>query len=124
MGVIADFASLPRDVWPVVLPSVQAAGIAVDGGTRDESFTFAPLERLPLNLPGVLWTACCGWCLFGLAIAPAMACVFGIQGAANNFEMVLVFASCCRPLLVLIMVLRRWRALVRSASPEEPGAWP
>jgi hypothetical protein len=32
MGVVADFASAPKDVWPGVLPGVRAAGVEVDAG--------------------------------------------------------------------------------------------
>src|SRR5262245_32274467 len=89
---------------------------------EDETFNFAPLERLPLEAAGALWTAWCGWSLVALAIAPALLCVFGIQGAANTFEMVLVFASCGWPLVLLILVQRRWRALVNPPLDEEPLA--
>src|SRR4051794_1128812 len=73
---------LPFSRW-----RVRYVGIAMPGPKEDESFNFEPLERLPLNAGGMLWTALCGWCLAAIAVGPALGCVFGIQGAANNFEM-------------------------------------
>jgi hypothetical protein len=84
---------------------------------EDVSFVFEPLGRLPLRAGGVLWTACCGWCLVALAVGPALGCVFGIQGPASNAQMALVYASCCWPLLVLIAVQRRQRAVVQRRQP-------
>jgi hypothetical protein len=96
---------------------VRSIGIALPEPFEDESFIFEALERLPLDAAGVLWTAWCGWCLVALAIGPALACVFGIQGPASIIEMTLVFASCGWPLLVLIAVLRQRRAIVQRREP-------
>src|SRR5581483_1477366 len=85
---------LPLSRW-----RVRYAGVALPQPLEDETFVFEPLGRLPLRAAGVLRTAWCGWCLVALAVGPALACAFGIRGAANNFEMALVFASCCWPLL-------------------------
>jgi hypothetical protein len=102
---------------PVSRWQVRYAGMAFPSGPdEDESFVFEPVERLPLNFGGVLGTALCGWCLFAVALGPAAACVFGIRGAADNFQMVLVFASCGWPLAVIIWVRRRWRAFVEQPS--------
>ena len=35
MGVVADFTSVPADVWPTVLTGIRAGGIAVEGGELD-----------------------------------------------------------------------------------------
>jgi hypothetical protein len=99
---------LPLSRW-----RVRYAGMALAGPLEDLSFAFEPLERLPLAAGGALATACSGWCLGAPALGPALACAFGIQGPANNFQMALVFASCGWPLLVLLAVQRRWRALVQ-----------
>jgi hypothetical protein len=103
---------LPLSRW-----RVRYAGLALPQPLEDESFVFEPLGRLPLGAGGVLRTACYGWCLVALAVGPALACAFGIRGAANNFEMALVFASCCWPLLVLLAVQRRRRAFLRRPAP-------
>jgi hypothetical protein len=96
---------------------VRYLGLPLPQPLEDESFVFEPLGQLTLRAGGVLWTAWCGWCLVALAIGPALACAFGIQGPASNFEMALVFASCCWPLVVLLAVLRHRRALVRPKAP-------
>src|SRR5262249_17878600 len=80
---------------------------------EDVALVFEPLGRLTLNAGGVFWTAWCGWCLVAVALAPALGCVIGIQGPANHFQMALVLASCCWPLLVLIAVQWHQRALVQ-----------
>jgi hypothetical protein len=104
---------LPLSRW-----RVRSAGMALPTAPlEDVSFVLEPLERLPLRAAGVLRTACCGWCLVALAVGPALACAFGIRGAANNFEIALAFASCCWPLLVLLAVQRRRRAFVRRKAP-------
>jgi hypothetical protein len=103
---------LPLSRW-----RVRYAGLPLPQSLEDESFAFEPLGRLPLSAGGVLRTAWCGWCLVALAVGPALACAFGIQGAANNFEMALAFASCCWPLLVLLAVQRRRRVFVRRKAP-------
>jgi hypothetical protein len=43
MGAVADFARVPEDVWPAVLPCVRARGVEVEAGE---------LER------GVWWYGC------------------------------------------------------------------
>jgi hypothetical protein len=103
---------LPLSRW-----RVRYAGMALPQPLEDESFVFEPQERLPVKAVGVLRTAWCGWCLVALALGPALGCALGIQGAANNFEMALVFASCCWPLLVLIAVQRRRQAFVQRRKP-------
>jgi hypothetical protein len=103
---------LPLSRW-----RVRYAGTALPGALEDPAFVFEPLGRLPLDAAGVLRTAGCGWCLVALAVGPALGCAFGIQGPASNFQMALVFASCCWPLLVLIAVHGRQRAVVRRKAP-------
>jgi hypothetical protein len=102
---------LPLSRW-----RVRPVGMALPGPLEDVSFVFEPLERLPLQAGGVFRTAWCGWCLAAVAVAPALGCAFGIRGRANNFQMALVFASCCWPLLVLIGVQRHQRALVQRRT--------
>ena len=107
-------------ILPVSRWRVRYAGTAETlGPDDDESFLFEPIERLSLDPSGVLGTALCGWCLFGVAVGPALGCVFGIHGAADKLQMVLVFASCLWPLLVVIWVQRRCQALVQRP----PGSW-
>jgi hypothetical protein len=100
---------LPLSRW-----RVRYTGMALPGPLEDPSFGFEALGRLPLDATGVLWTALCGWCLVALAVGPALGCAFGIQTPATTLQMVLVFASCCWPLLVLIAAHQRQRALVQG----------
>jgi hypothetical protein len=95
---------------------VRYVGVPIGSGQDDPTFEFEPLERLPLDLEGTSRTFLSGWTLGAIALTPAAACVFGIQGAANNWQMALVFASCVWPLVVLLWVMRRWTKLVRSGS--------
>ncbi len=112
-GTLCYLPLLPLSRW-----RARPAGVTLPTAPlEDESFVLEPLERLPLRAAGVLRTAWCGWCLVALAVAPALGCVFGTRGPASGFQMALVFASCCWPLVVLIAVQRRWRAVVRRKAP-------
>jgi hypothetical protein len=102
---------LPLSRW-----RVRYTGMALPGPLEDPSFVCEALGRLPLDATGVLGTALCGWCLVALAVGPALACAFGIQTPASTLQMALVFASCSWPLLVLIAVHQRRRALVRGTT--------
>lgn len=98
---------------------VRYLGMTFVGPKEDPSFNFASIERLAIEPLGAATTAAWGWFLVALALGPALMCVFGIQGAANNFEMALVFASCCWPLMVLTAVFWRWRRLLQPRSWEQ-----
>src|SRR5262245_47635014 len=62
---------------PVARWRVRYVTMALPGPKEDETFVFAPVERLPLEAASVVWTAWCGWSLVALAIAPALLCIFG-----------------------------------------------
>jgi hypothetical protein len=108
-----DLPFLPLARW-----RARYAGMATPMPKEDESFVFEPLQRLPLGAGGVFRTAGCGWCSVALAVGPVLGCLFGVQGPASPFEMALVFASWCWPLLILIAVQRRWRAIVQPPPGE------
>jgi hypothetical protein len=94
--------------------------LGTTGGEQqdDETLLFARVERLPLDLEGMSRTVLAGWALGVIAIGPAIAGVLLIQGAANNWQMAGVFASCIWPLVVLLWVQRRQRRFVRRRSDE------
>jgi hypothetical protein len=107
-------------VIPLSRWRVRYVGIARQvGPDNDESFVFDPIDRLPLDPYGVIQTALCGWCLFAIAVGPAVGCVFGIR-RATTIQMALALGACCWPLLVTIWVQRRWRVFLERP----PGSWP
>jgi hypothetical protein len=107
-------------VIPLSRWRVRYVGLARQvGPDNDESFVFDPIERLTLDPYGVMRTALCGWCLFAIAVGPAVGCVFGIRRATTT-QMAFVFGACCWPLLVILWVQRRWRAFLERP----PGSWP
>jgi hypothetical protein len=108
------FCYLP--LLPLARWRVAYVGTVLPGPWEDEPFVFEPRERLPLNVGGVLWTAFCGWFLVALALGPALSCAFMIQTPASTLEMVVVFATCCWPLVLWILVQRRQRAIVQRMT--------
>lgn len=84
----------------------------------DETFVFHRVERLPLDLEGMSRTLLAGWGLAAIAFGPAAACVLLIQGAANNWQMAGVFASCIWPVALLFWVQYRQRKFVRRRRDE------
>jgi hypothetical protein len=95
---------------------VRYAGTASQlGPDNDESFVFHPIDRLPLDLLGVIQTALSGYCLVAIAIGPAVGCVFAIPCPPNAIQMVFVLGTCVWPLAVTIWVERRWRAVVQHS---------
>lgn len=87
----------------------------------DETFWFRPVERLPLDPAGVIWTALCGWCLWAVAVSPAVAGVLAVLPPVNPLVFWVLVAACVWPLLVMIWVQRRWRAIVRSGRDDWPA---
>jgi hypothetical protein len=56
MGVVADFASVPEDVWLAVLPYIRARGVEVEAGEWER---------------GIWWYDCIrGRCSVGLTYSP------------------------------------------------------
>jgi hypothetical protein len=90
------------------------------GPDHDESFLFEPVDRLPLDPRGLVRTALSGWCLFAIAVGPAVGCILWVPQPPNNAQLALVLGSCVWPLLVTIWVKRRWRAVLQLP----PEAWP
>ena len=100
-------------VVPLSRWRVRYIGIApLVGPDNDESFAFEPLDRLPLDLIGVVRTALSGWCLFAIAVGPTVACALGIRPPATTLQLALAIGSAVWPLLVTIWVQRRWRAFL------------
>ncbi len=81
---------MPLGTWRVAYSGESQS--FVDG--VDDILLFRKLERLPLDFAGAVKTLCFGWAVFVIAFGPLVVLFLRVMNrAANNVEIVLLFAS-------------------------------
>ena len=105
-----------RYVPETLIPALDELESAWSGLRDDESFRFHLVERLPLEVMGVLQTAAAGWLLVALAVGPMIGCALTFEAPGSRLEFAVVMATCAWPLAVFVWVQRRARAVVRGGD--------
>jgi hypothetical protein len=81
---------LPLGTWRV---TYAGESMAIAEGV-DDILLFRKLKRLPLDFAGAVKTLCVGWAVFVIAFGPLVVVFLRVMNrAANNVEIVLLFAS-------------------------------
>jgi hypothetical protein len=103
-------------VWPLSSWSAVYAGAVRPDGIKEDGHRFddeVPIER---DLLSCVRTLTAAMVVLAIAIAPAAYFILRTTGrAATNVEMVLVFAACVWPVVVVNLVERRRRRILTGA---------
>jgi hypothetical protein len=103
-------------IWPLSSWSAIYAGPVRPDGIKEDGHRFDDAVRIERECVSHFQTITASIIILATAIAPIAYFIFRTTGrAATNIEMILVFASCVWPVVVVSLVERRHRKLLAGA---------
>jgi hypothetical protein len=103
-------------VWPLSSWSATYAGPVRPDGIKEDGHRFDDAVRIERHLVSFAQTRTASIIMLAIAIAPIGYLISGTTGrAATSIEIMLVFASCAWPVVVVSLVERRRRRLLTVA---------
>lgn len=103
-------------IWPLSSWSAIYAGPVRPDGIKEDGHRFNDVVRIQRDFFTFAQTVSAAIMVLTVAIAPIAYLIFRTTGrAATNIEMILIFASCVWPVVVVNLVERRRRKLLTGA---------
>ncbi len=104
-------------VWPLSSWSAIYAGSVRPDGIKEDGHRFDDATHIERDFISYVQTVTASILVLAIAIAPIAYFIFRTTGrAATSIEIILVFASCVWPVVVVSLVERRRRALLTAGS--------
>jgi hypothetical protein len=103
-------------IWPLSSWSAIYAGPVRPDGIKEDGHRFDDAARIERDFISYIQTVTTSIIILAIAIAPISYFIFrNTRRAATSIEMILVFASCVWPVVVVSLVERRRRKLLTGA---------